>query len=394
MSSRWRRYLARGAAVTLGVLLPLVAVELGYRAVVGRPPSRSLRPRDVACGDCPYVFELDRRLPDVSSQRLRDREFPLVPEEGTQRILVLGDSLPYGPHVGVEHTFPKVLERRLGGEAAHVEVMNSGVLAYSPFNEREYYASRLRAFHPSLVVISFCMNDVVDPTLHWAKAVGGRSPLDELPPDAIPNPAYHRDHALPLLQRHLDEQGSHLRDLLDQSAFYRVVVDPLLGPGIPDTSVTAGGKKYPAYLTGEDTLSIEVLMDWDSTEWVWLRKQYDEMIADIRSDGAEVVILVNPLRYQLEEGYPLFPQHLFARYCAQRKVACFDVGPALRKYGGASLFIGTAHGVLDIWHYNAKGHAVVGAALADFLLRRKLFVRPPSADADPPAETVPPDPPR
>jgi hypothetical protein len=315
--------------------------------------------------------------PEVGSQGLRDHAFSPVPGEGMRRILVLGDSLPYGPHVASAQTFPKVLERRLGGEAAHVEVMNGGVIAYSPFNEREYYAHRLRDFHPELVVISFCMNDVVDPTLHWAKAVSGRAPLDDVPPGAIPNPAYHRDHALPLLRGRIEAQGSALRQLLGGSAFYRRVVDPLLAPGIPDTSVTAGGRRYPAYLTGEDTLGIDVLMDWDSTEWAWLRAQYDEMIADIRRDGAAVVILVNPLRYQLEEGYPLFPQHLFTRYCAMRDVPCFDVGPALRKYGGVKLFLGTSHGVMDVWHYNVKGHMVVGAALADFIRRRGLLAEAP-----------------
>jgi hypothetical protein len=372
MSSRWRWYLARGAAVTLGVLLPLVAVELGYR-FTRKPPGPPPQPGTVYCDGCPYLFELDPRRPDVSAQKLRDRELALVPGEGVRRILVLGDSLPFGVHVTPYQAFPRALERHLGGESAHVEVMNGGVIAYSAFNEREYYAHRLRDFHPNVVVISFCMNDVVDPSLHWAKLIGGGPMLDNLPPDAIPNPAYHRDHALPLLHRRIDEHGSLLHRLVGKSELYRRALAPLLASGMPDTTVTANGKRYPAYLSGEDTLGMDVLMDWDSTEWVWLRAQYDAMIADIRRDGAAVVILVNPLQYQLDEGYPLFPQRLFDRYCAERGVPCFDVLPALREHGGARLFFGRFNGVIDVWHYDVEGHEVVGAALADFLLREGLL---------------------
>jgi hypothetical protein len=252
-------------------------------------------------------------------------------------------------------------------------------MAYSPYNERQAYAHRLRDFHPHVVVISFCMNDVVDPALHWASLVAGDLAVDKLPPDAIPDMAYHREHGLPKLQQAARRKRSRLQRLLNRSALYRHGIAPLLAPGMPDTSVTADGKRYPAYLSGEDDLGMQVLMDYDSTEWVWLRAQYDAMLADIRRDGAEPFIVVNPLQYQLRDGYPLFPQRLFERYCAERKVRCLDLLPALREHGGAELFFGTYEGVIDVWHYTVKGHAVVGAALADALTREGLLVRKPTA---------------
>jgi hypothetical protein len=269
-----------------------------------------------------------------------------------------------------------VLEDRLGGAAAHVEVVNGGVVAYTAYNERQFYAHHLRDLHPDLVVISFCMNDVVDPVLHWAKLVAGSFAAERLPADAIPDPAYHEAHAMPLFREERRAEASLSRRLLGRSELYRRAVAPLLAAGVPDTHVVSGGKSFPSYLTGDDTLGMDVLMDYGSPEWSWLRAQYDGMLEDMRRDGARVAILVNPLQYQLMEGYPLFPQRLFERYCQERGVPCLDLVPALREHGGEALFFGKRENEVDVWHYTSAGHVVVGEALAAFLRREGLLPVP------------------
>jgi lysophospholipase L1-like esterase len=374
-ASRARGYLVRALAVTLSVLFPLGVVEAGYR-LTRKPSKPKSAPMAVFCGDCPYIFELNPMRPDISPQKLRDRDLPPTPAEGVYRILVLGDSIAYGTHVDAKVTFPRVLEKRLGGEAAHVEVVNAGVIAYTAYNERQFYAHHARELHPNLVVISFCLNDVVDPVLHWAKLVAGSFAMDRLTPEAIPDPAYHQDHAMPLVREWRSAQPSLSARVLGKSEFYKRAIAPLLVAGMPDAHVTSGGKTFPSYLTGEDTLGIGVLMDYESIQWKWLRRQYDGMLEDIRKDGAKVAILVNPLQYQLMEGYPLFPQRLFDRYCKERGVACLDVLPALKAHGGDKLFFGKREGEVDIWHYTPEGHAVVGEALAEFLAREGLLAAP------------------
>jgi lysophospholipase L1-like esterase len=375
-ASRARGIVVRLVAVALSILFPLGVVEIGYR-LTRKPPKPRSPPMAVFCGSCSYIFELNPARPDVSKQKLRDRDFSPTPAEGVYRIMVLGDSLPYGTHVASKETFPRVLEARLGGEAAHVEVVNAGVIAYTAYNERQFYESHARELHPSLVVISFCMNDVVDPVLHWAKLVAGNFALDRLTPAAIPDPAYHQAHALPQFRKERSAEPSAFKRLLGRSELYKRAVAPLLVPGMPDTHVTSGGKTFPSYLTGEDGLGMDVLMDYESIQWVWLRQQYDAMLEAIRKDGVKVAILVNPLQYQLMEGYPLFPQRLFDRYCKEHGVACLDVLPALKAHGGEKLFFGKRDGEVDIWHYTPEGHAVVGEALAEFLAREGLL--PPRA---------------
>src|SRR5262249_53236366 len=133
---------------------------------------------------------------EISAQGLRDRVFAIPKPDGVYRVLVLGDSVAFGVNVPVSAAFPKVLERRLAGRTPRVEVLNAGVLGYTAYNEVEYYRARGRAFPPDLVLVAVCMNDVVDPELHWS---GTPREMPNVPAEAIPNPAYHRTHVARLL---------------------------------------------------------------------------------------------------------------------------------------------------------------------------------------------------
>ena len=84
----------------------------------------------------------------------------------------------------------------------------------------------------------------------------------------------------------------------------------------------------------------------------------------MEADGAQFVLLVLPLAYQLEEGYPFDPQPLFERYCRKASLDCVDLLPAFRaEQGKRKLFIGTDAGYLDVWHLTPEGHAVVAGEL-------------------------------
>ena len=306
------------------VLVTLVACELGLRAMKPKPRPRA-PPPVLACGDCPYLFALNPAHPGISPQGLRDRVFSPAPPAGTFRILVLGDSVSYGTQTSAEIAFPKQLERELGERYGRVEVINASVPAYSPYNEWQYYVHRVRAFHPHLVLVSFCMNDVVDPSLHWATLVTtgvGRS----VPDAAVPNMRHHREYALPELERRsMKNQGRLRRALLRTEIYARL--DAYLRTLAPLPHVDVGGRSFRSFLSGEDTTSMEVLADGGSPEWAWLRGIYDQLIAAVRADGAAVAIVVNPLEYQLDPDYPIDPSPAFARYCAERKIPCFDLVP-------------------------------------------------------------------
>lgn len=367
-----RARLVKSVLVVAGVLVALTAAEVALRMRPVRRPPSSLVVSAGPCGDCSQLYELTAGRPGVSSQGLRDREFSPTPEDGAYRVLVLGDSISYGLNVPAADAFPKTLERALRERHAQVEVLNGGVPGYGAYNEWRFYVERARRFRPNLVVLTFCMNDVADPVLHWASAFPDARRLINLVPDeAIPNADYHRSHAIPSLLETRRARNRMPARLLNQLALYRLA-ETALRPSEPGVTVASGGRSFPAYVVNEDTLSLRVLDDERSPEWTWLRSMYDHIATAVHEDGAALAIVVSPLSYQLDPAYPLHPEQRFASYCAERHLPCLDLLPVLREHRAEPLYLDKTRGYLDVWHYTSAGHALVGRAVAAFLEQQRL----------------------
>jgi len=103
----------------------------------------------------------------ISSQGLRDREFPYAKPTGTTRILCLGDSFTNGFGVTVEQTFSKLLEAKLGDESSSLppgqwEVINAGVAATGTAQQLAYFEHEGSRYQPEHVLLAFSPNDFVD----------------------------------------------------------------------------------------------------------------------------------------------------------------------------------------------------------------------------------------
>ena len=350
----------------IGVGVALLVLELGLR--ITRDSSEEKVPLHVTCGDCPYLYELNPDHPDVRDRNMR-------PEPSAERlrstfnVIVLGDSVAYGVGLSFEDAFPQRIEDLLAAQYGHVSVLNSAVSGYTPYNQIQQYVSRDRDVPVDLVIVAFAMNDIVDPELHWNYT---EDAIENIPPEAYPNLRYHEEHVAPILEsrRRERDQGStelgrlvrsaiDVTNISDQDASYTVV----------------DGRRWPTYVTGEDTISIEALTDYDSPEWVWLRNMYDRLADEVASDGAQLVIIILPLAYQMDAGYPFLPQSLFDRYCEERSLLCLDLLPAFRERGGEALFLGEQLGYIDIWHLSDRGHDVVAGEFRTFLEQHDLIGR-------------------
>jgi hypothetical protein len=253
------------------------------------------------------------------------------------------------------------------------------VPGYSPYSEWRYFVEKGAAFRPNLVLLSFCVNDISDPALHWTSFVS-RDTLEHLPEEAIPNAAYHRDHVKPLREQQQRRRSSRKERILRKSALYKRIQNALPGAGgapVPPT-VERGGKRWPAFVVGEDSLSIEVLASYESPEWVWLRSMYDKLGASVTASGASFAIVWNPASYQLDPDYPVKTQDQFARFCGERSLHCLDLLPALRDHRDDKprLFNDTSPAPRDIWHYSPSGNRLVAGEIARFLEREKLLPAP------------------
>jgi lysophospholipase L1-like esterase len=97
----------------------------------------------------------------INSQGLRDREHAYATPPGVTRIAVLGDSVTLGWGVGMEESYPRVLERLLNDDARarRYEVINGGVGNYTTSRIIALYRYELQKYSPRVVVFSFFLND-------------------------------------------------------------------------------------------------------------------------------------------------------------------------------------------------------------------------------------------
>lgn len=78
------------------------------------------------------------------------------PDVSKPTVLVIGDSVTHGFRLREEDTYPRQVERALGGRST---VMNAGVCGYQPWNERARLRQVDAVVRADTVVLQWCSND-------------------------------------------------------------------------------------------------------------------------------------------------------------------------------------------------------------------------------------------
>lgn len=100
----------------------------------------------------------------ISGQGLRNREVAAAKPADTTRIMMLGDSIVFGWGVAQDKTMSVELERDLAaGGFGPVEVINTGVGNYNTAMETAYFLGAGAALQPDIVVLNYFVNDA-EPT--------------------------------------------------------------------------------------------------------------------------------------------------------------------------------------------------------------------------------------
>lgn len=76
------------------------------------------------------------------------------------RVVVLGDSITFGNFIAQEDTFSSQLAALLQEDIPGAEVVNLGVGGYDTLQEVALYETLGQSFHPDLLVIGYCLNDI------------------------------------------------------------------------------------------------------------------------------------------------------------------------------------------------------------------------------------------
>lgn len=91
----------------------------------------------------------------TNAQGLRMDEDVDLPKT-KQRLLVLGDSFTFGPHIPNSATYPAILAKLM----PELEVLNAGHVGYTITDEADLFIERARFAEPDIVVLQVLDNDV------------------------------------------------------------------------------------------------------------------------------------------------------------------------------------------------------------------------------------------
>ncbi len=356
-----KRVLASALLMVVGVVVAVAIVEFAVRFWSSSSDDNTLRALHVPLPGTQRLFGMqpgaETTLPvsgdvpyRVNAAGFRDRDYAIEKEDGTYRIVVLGDSVSFGYGVAQAETFAKRLESLPPvAEAVRLEVLNLGINGYNPFTERALLEEIGDRYRPDLVVVQFCINDLNPPTLHFDAQT--RFALGDIPPEAFPDPTF-RDAG----------------------------VQTLLGPWCTRLRTCALARdtfRSTRRLEKDDALraAMSPVLPDRQLEWNWLEQQYVAIQRVANRIGAEFALLAFPYESQVDDPLPSPVQEAFHAMADRHGWTLIDPLPRFRKAheAGADLY-------LDLWHPNETGHALAAQEIAEVLTCRGIL--PLRIDAD------------
>ncbi|HWE39121.1 MAG TPA: hypothetical protein VG406_21410 [Isosphaeraceae bacterium] len=324
--------------------------------------------------------KLDCRQPIVINSRgLREREIGYEKPPGTFRVLALGNSVAVGFEVPPEAVFTRVLEDELNRRGVRAQVINAACRGWGSDQALLFLEREGLKYRPDLVL--YCIGGIEPSTnleLHKPYRVFGKGYL-ELGPDGaltprnVPVPSYPMATQVfvgddgKVAERPCSAKQGWLLWFRDNvvtrsagctMALEALTANPVLGRLIADQG---GAAPAPTGPSGLDEVR-------KSLSFRLTAATYRAMKRDAESIGGRFA-LCNPAT--IDNG----PSALYALYFAEVGQRDWDLGRDTR----ALMPPGTSYRLKHDAHLNEAGHAAVGRALADGLIRRGFIPAPAAA---------------
>jgi len=281
---------------------------------------------------------------DTNRQGFRGPEIPT--SKNKFRILVLGDSIAFGPGLEENETWPRRLEQDLDGKA---EVINAGIPDLGTREELKLLAEEGLPLEPDLVVLAYYLNDSLPP-YSFAEEYGNLRP----------------------------EWAGKITWLRQRSYLFRWTWERYLVTRYVKASGRATGPWARLFQQGRwrgdravfDELVRQADSDfgaaWTQAGWRNLPRLLEEMKRLTQAGKAGLVVVCFPAAIQVKaEFLDDRPQRRLGQLCAQLRLPCLDLLPALRARPNEALF-------LDQCHLTPGGAKLAADLVAQFLLEQRL----------------------
>jgi lysophospholipase L1-like esterase len=350
-------YLKKISLSAASLLITLIVLEVALR-LAGYNPLKDWRMQDFAVRASVYP-DLKYELTPGASGRLWNTNLKINsqgfrgPEPSsnpaTHRVIVLGDSIAFGLSLPLEDTFPIQLQQRLVSQGRELEVLNFGVFSYDTLQEVASLESRGLKYHPDLVVVAYCLNDI------------SVSSMDQESVKRV-QPGHfsflYESRLAQLISSSVETVRAKiwLKRMNDPEVFqreYEHQIDPI---GDEESELLDLMKQSPK---------------WPSTSWYGdrgrvgrLRFGFRRLARLSKENGFPVVILIVPLLLDHGGAYSHRAAHRIVEMEARRAgFDTIDLTDEFIQAGMGNLQLSTG----DVTHPNKAGHTIVANSLSAFI---------------------------
>ena len=265
------------------------------------------------------------------------------------RVIVLGDSIAFGNSLRVEDNFSSQLQQRLDSDKREVEILNFGVGGYDTLQEVSLLEIRGLRYHPNLVVVAYCLNDISIASTNLQQIEWRQSPRSFLYGSRL---AQFVSTSIEKIR--LKRWLSHMNQPEVFHREYEHQIDAISDDEVELLNLMKDAPKYPSttYYGDRDRVGR-------------LRFSFRKLAKSSRENGFRVVIMIVPLLLGDRETYSHRTAHRIVELEARRAgFDTVDVTDAFMRVGVENLK--TEFG--DIIHPNRRGHAIMADALSEYVV--------------------------
>jgi lysophospholipase L1-like esterase len=355
LNSLTSRKEATGAILfALVLLLPLFVLELALRPFAQFEHKKTtlyLKDPELGWRLRPNAIDVwDGAMIKINAKGLRGPELAYDKSPGMSRILFLGDSVTFGDGLKTfEETFPFLIGQKLTAQLKRpVEVINSGVSGYSPWQEAIYLEKEGLRYHPDFVAVTFVLNDVTEKF--------------ELTRFGGTGEGWQLSHNYSSFLEWLSDHSGIANFTRRLSARLRFGSD-----------LQQGAQQ-------QERLEVRSLVDFPERAdvqqaWKVTLTEMDRIIDLCRAHEIPLLVIISPYRFQFEEGVTDgLPQKIVGDHARSRGVAVLDLLPDLTaemKRRGHK----PENCLQDSCHFSAFGCQLVAQLVTDYVAGENLFAR-------------------
>lgn len=274
----------------------------------------------------------------------RNPDFTLT-EKDRKKILIIGDSIPFGFGVEEKHTFSRFLEKNLNHKGIKTRVINAGTGTYNIIQDYWYIKHKGQIFKPNLVILSLNLSNLVkfsdwifDSKNNYVRT-------------KYPEKIKFKSNTRGLLGGRFSKGGKYL----DKIYLFRFILEPYLSNKILN-------KKKNKLIGNIDQIKKYIAIYRSQTDKDFnLRKKYISKInKECKSLSSDLIVLIFPFTAQLENDFDdiYLPQQVITSYCKKNGIKSFNVLNIFNnKTRDASYYY------FDEVHLTKQGHKLVAQNL-------------------------------